>query len=281
MTAKSSDEQNRADGPGPSWLGSSWLGLNWAVVLILSGLSALGALAGLPLAIDLARLDPAIAAGLPQSPAAYYLLGLSMALQTLVLYGLFIVVGLWCGRRLGLGAPVLDALTRGRGVAPAFRSRLLRAAVYGIAAGIGVVTIDWLLFLDRLPPALTEDASPLANRLLAGMGFGGFNEEIKWRLMTVTVFVFIGARAWRGVRAPPGRWTRDGAAVLAALACAAFHLTTTAALTELTPLVVSRTLLLQTLLAVVFGLIYIRSGIEAAMLAHIGAQLPLQLATGY
>lgn len=258
-----------------------WLGLNWAVVMILSGLTALGALAGLPLAIDLARLDPAIAAGLPQTPTAYYLLGLSMALQTLVLYGLFVVIGLWCGARVGLGAPVLDALTRGRGLSSFASAMLARAFVYGIAAGIVVVAIDWIFFIDRLPPALTQDASPLLNRLLAGMGYGGFNEEIKWRLMTVSVFAFLAAGAWRGHGEGPSRRALMLAVVLAAFCCAVFHLATVANVTALTPLVVSRTLVMQTLLALAFGFLFVRDGIETAILAHIGAQLPLQLATGF
>lgn len=275
------DPENNARRSAPPTPPPGWLGLNWAVVFILSGLAALGALGGLPLAIDIARTDPTVAAGLPQSPAAYYLLGLSMALQTLVLYGLFIVVGLTLGRRLGLGAPVLENLTRGRGVSGADRAMLLRAAMLGIAAGIAVVAIDWLVFLDRLPEALTKDVSSLAVRLLSGVLFGGFNEEIKWRLMTVTALVFIAAGAWRGVQGMPSRRAFATAILLAALAYAAFHLVNLAAVTELAPLVVSRTLILQTLLGVVFGVLYTRHGIEAAMLAHMGSQLPLQWATGY
>jgi hypothetical protein len=250
-------------------------------VLVLAGLAALGALAGLPLSLDLARTDPAISAGLPQTPAAYYLLGLSLGLQSFVLYGVMILAGLAMGRRLGLGAPVLDALTRGRGLSAEAKRHMLRAAAAGILLGFALVALDRLFFLDRLPPALTADASPLATRLLAGLLYGGINEELMWRLFAVTLLVFLGAAAWQRAKTVPAAGVLWAAIGLAALGFAALHLPATAALTELTPLVVTRAMVLNTIAGLLFGWLYTRFGIEAAMAAHMGAHLPLQMAAGY
>jgi hypothetical protein len=258
------------------------MGLDWRVVFVLSGLAGIGGLAALPLSLDLARTDPAIAAGLPQTPLAYYLLGLSMALQNLVLYGLIAIIGLVLARRVSLApTPVLEALTRGRGLSAEHRRRLAGGLAAGLAVGVAIVALDWLFFIDRLPPVLTADVASLADRLLAGLLFGGINEEIKWRLFLVPFLACLFAAAWRARRVEPSPVVWATAIGLGALGFAAFHLPTLALLTELTPLLVTRTLVLNTLAGIVFGLLFRRYGLETAMAAHMAAHLPLQFATGF
>ena len=65
------------------------------------------------------------------------------------------------------------------------------------------------------------------------------------------------------------------AIIIAALAFGALHLPTVHAVTALTPAVVARTLVLNALGGVVFGWLFWRRGLEAAMIAQASAHLAM------
>jgi len=67
------------------------------------------------------------------------------------------------------------------------------------------------------------------------------------------------------------------AIVITALLFGAGHLPTTAALLPLTPLVIARALLLNGLGGLVFGWLYWKRGLLAAMLAHFSTDLVLHV----
>jgi membrane protease YdiL (CAAX protease family) len=67
------------------------------------------------------------------------------------------------------------------------------------------------------------------------------------------------------------------AILLSALAFGALHLPATAAVTQLGPAVVARTPVLNGMLATLFGYLFSKRGLEAAMIAHFAADLVFQL----
>ena len=71
-------------------------------------------------------------------------------------------------------------------------------------------------------------------------------------------------------------WT---AIVITALLFGAGHLPTTAAMLPLTPLVVARALLLNGIGGIVFGWLYWKRDLLAAMLAHFSADVVLHVVT--
>jgi len=85
----------------------------------------------------------------------------------------------------------------------------------------------------------------------------------------MSVVAWMLSRIWR--QRPAGIfWAANiGVAVLFGLA----HLPATAALIPLTPLVVTRAIVLNGLVAVVAGWLYWRRGLESAMVAHFCADL--------
>jgi membrane protease YdiL (CAAX protease family) len=68
-------------------------------------------------------------------------------------------------------------------------------------------------------------------------------------------------------------------ALVAALAFGAGHLPAAAHVWPLDAVVVTRTVLLNTIAGLVFGWFYVRKGIESAMLSHFCADLVLHVAT--
>jgi membrane protease YdiL (CAAX protease family) len=193
------------------------------------------------------------------------------AAQSGALLALAVWTGLSLAAPVGLRAPVFEAWA-GRGdVAGAARPLLVPGVLGGLAGGA------WLLLLARWQPAdlagLSENLlPPIAARLL----YGGVTEELltRWGLMSAALWAL--AR-WCG------RIGRPTAVLLAIVATAVLfgllHLPAAfAMLGTLTLPVVGFVVFGNTVAGSLFGWLYWRHGLEAAMLAHAGAHLTVWLA---
>ena len=197
--------------------------------------------------------------------APQWLVLVSSLLQSGVLLALAAWAGAALSQPLGLaGAPAIAAALSGSGIWAAFKPQLIPAVVTGLLAGLG------LLALQHLAPDALHDLAiiytiPIAAKLL----YGGITEEVlmRWGLMTVLIWL-----AWRPVRknAAPARPAYIvGGIVVAAVLFGAGHLPAVAAMgVVIDAPVIAYVILGNALPAMLFGYLYWRRGIEAAMLAH-------------
>lgn len=184
--------------------------------------------------------------------------------------------GLWLGRRLGLGAPLLEALANGL----PFRISPVAAFAY-CAAGAGLAVLLWALdmalFRDaRSAFATTELARPAPWLRSCAVLYGAVAEEVLMRLGILTIVAAVIA-APLGLMGQSVPVTAIGPAVV--VSAAAFglgHLPATARVTRLNRSVVLRSLILNGLAGLVFGTLYAVSGLEAAMIAHASTDLMIQ-----
>jgi hypothetical protein len=104
------------------------------------------------------------------------------------------------------------------------------------------------------------------------MLYGGLAEEVilRWGVMSLMAWVLLSLAGVRRHRLAMGI-----AVVLAAVLFAAAHLPVLAAQLELTPLVVARTLLINGVAGVLYGWLFWRRHLEAAMAAHAATHLGL------
>jgi len=216
---------------------------------------------------------PQVMAMLPPTIPLWVIVGAQMA-QAGVLLGLLSLLGLRLGHRVGLGAPWLHALVTGR-ERPALAWPL--AICLGVLAGLAILGLD-PLFSAHMPAALDVVPPPSA-KASAGVGFlasfyGGIAEELQLRLFLMTLVVWLLSLLKRGRSAPWMFWL---ALLVAAAAFGAGHLPAAAKVWPLDGIVITRTLLLNGIGGVVFGWLYWKRGLEAAMIAHFSADLVLHV----
>lgn len=193
-------------------------------------------------------------------------------LQTTVLLAVAIFLGLNLGKRIGLGVPLLTEVMSGCVVREKLVSVLCTGIKLGALAGVLIVVFDavFRLFMD---PISTVEV-PLWKGFLAAF-YGGIVEEILLRFFLMTLIVWL---LWRLTQTrsemPTGRivWT---AIIVAAVLFGLGHLPATAALTVLTPLVVFRAIILNGIGGVIFGWLYWKRGLEAAIIAHFATDIVL------
>ena len=232
------------------------------VWVVLAVLLLIGALIAVPYSAHLIEQGP-LARG--RSPVFRAL----VALATVLLFEWpLAAAGLVLARRLGLGAPLLEAWVERR---PAdVRGTLVPPALWGALVGgalLGMVG----LFSERLdtifPQAVT--APPWWAGVLGSIS-AGIGEETMLRLFLLSALAVPLARALPRTAA---LWTAN---VLAALAFGALHFGNLVALgIPFTPLVVTMVLVINGGVGVLWGWIYTTRGLEAAIVSHIACDLML------
>jgi hypothetical protein len=247
------------------------LALFWAIA------GALGTLAGFPYLVALNQ------ATLPPLPLP--VLAIASTVQSGVVLFLLSWVGLWLGRslkdgqtnELALDTPIARELISQSKLPLISKSRLGVTIAVGSASGGLVLGLD--LLFQPLMPSLVQNANldiALWKRLLASF-YGGITEELLLRLflMTLIAWTLWKIELRRGeYPSPTVFWL---AIAVSSLLFGVGHLPAVAAVWPLTPIVILRTIVLNFLPSLAFGLLYWQWGLEYAMLSHACADIVLQV----
>jgi membrane protease YdiL (CAAX protease family) len=123
-------------------------------------------------------------------------------------------------------------------------------------------------------PAISNTSVPLWQGFL-GSFYGGIVEEILLRLFLVTLLVWILWRFHQKRNGAPSKTIVWIAIVFAAVVFGLSHLPATAALTTITSLVIFRAVLLNGIAGIIFGWLFWKKGLEAAIISHFVADIVL------
>ena len=254
---------------------------NWKVFFILWIAAILGVIAIIPYSL-------ALQSGILQNiklPIPLPVLLAIQIIQNALMFGVITIVGLFFANRIGLGTPILEARLRGETVTDKIRAILPVSIIIGVIASVLIVGLDVAVF----QPAMLRELGDLANILnlqtaqpAAWKGFlasfyGGIAEEILLRLFLMSLLAWLGkfiSHTADGYPTPGVMW---GANILAAILFGIGHLPATALLIPLTPLVVTRAIVLNGLAGVALGYLYWKRGLESAMISHFSADIVLHV----
>lgn len=149
----------------------------------------------------------------------------------------------------------------------------------GLIAGVVLLLLSHLSSFI-LPPDVINIAkdikSPPAIAGFLGSISAGINEEIIMRLFVMSLFIWLLTKILRRPQPNNGMiWTAN---IIAALIFGALHLPLAAQIyKELIPIIVLNIIILNTLGGTLFGWLYWKRGILAAMIAHFGADVVLHV----
>lgn len=196
-----------------------------------------------------------------------------------------LLLGYLAARPLGLGTPVLDAWLYGRKArVGSVRRLLVYAPLVGLALGGLLVGLD-LAFMAAAPAEAARlkagiHAAPGLGASILAMLYGGIFEETQLRFFILTGIAWIVAALTAAVgkrSLAPSRLAFGVALALSAVLFGLGHLAALAAIGAATPLLVMRTIVLNAIPGVAFGLLYLKRGLETAVMAHAFADLALHV----
>lgn len=202
-------------------------------------------------------------------PAPLWVISLASLGQSAVLLGLAVWAGVALAPAVGLRASAFAAAVTGRPIGGALRPQLLPGLIAGVVGGLALFVVN-----GQAPGALAEIAKRFTLPILARVFYGGITEELllRWGFMTTLVWL-----AWRLLQlrqgAPRTAWIWM-AIVASALLFAAGHLPAAAVLAgKLSGEIVLFVIGANTAFGVLFGYLFWRYGLEAAMIAHATAHV--------
>jgi membrane protease YdiL (CAAX protease family) len=240
----------------------------WHHFTVLTSLAFAGIFAVLPFAF-------AALGGKLKIPIPFPVFIILQVVQGVVIIGGAVALGLHLAPKVGLTTPLLDALAARQGVGAVLK-RILPAGLLG--GGITFLVLLVLLpgFRALLPPGFLESRPHISpwKGLLAAL-YGGIDEEILMRLFLMTLLAWLLARKWHSADGFPPKGVLWVANIAAALLFGAGHLPATATVTPLTLPVVARVVTLNASGGIIFGWLYVRRGLETAMIAHFSADVLL------
>jgi hypothetical protein len=248
-------------------------------------LAGLVGVASLPLVI-LPTLEALMGAG--RSPTHSLAL---LAALSLIQPALLTILAAFIGAALapGLGFTSYLAGVNARGP---FAAQIRPALAAGLVVGVAIVALDIALFRHfTLHPIGSVPLRGILQALVGGVLYGGLSEEVmmRWGLMTLVVWLGVrvcGRNATTASTEDTSNAARPAipaslyaiAIVVVALVFAAGHLPAAAAIAPLTTDVVLRILLLNAVAGLVFGWLYWKASLEAAVLAHATVHLVFAVA---
>jgi Type II CAAX prenyl endopeptidase Rce1-like len=238
----------------------------WRIAAVWALLSMLGAALAMPFL--LAVLDGFDAPNRPSTPV----LVLVLLLQTGI--GSFFLAwgGTAAGRKLGVGSPVIEAWLSKRRVA--IDKSFGVAALLGAVGGLSIIALD-AAFAPHMPASIRmalPQPTPL-HGLLASF-YGGISEEVLMRLGATTMAAWLIANVI-GFEGRRRTISLGFGVVFGALLFGVGHLPLAFTLWPASAVVVARTLLLNGVVGVVAGVVYVRRGIEHAIVLHFAADIVL------
>lgn len=202
--------------------------------------------------------------------------------QPTILTAIAILLGELTAPRVGLRAPLIDAWLNGDSRLTVLRKQVLPALVIG--AAVSLILVIYELNVGR---NLISEAGPYARLasfdvpLITKLLYGGITEELLTRWALVSTFAWIG---WRLSGRPSNvPWTiMLAAVVISALIFAAGHLPLLfLASPNVSTSIIAAVLAGNAVPGILFGALYVRQGIEAAVLAHMSAHLLAALALAF
>ena len=204
-------------------------------------------------------------------------------IQNAVIFGVLTGLGLFFANRIGLGLPILEAKLQGESVASKVRAILPISIAIGVIASLLIIALDVFVFQTAMLKELGDKASALQTaQPAAWQGFlasfyGGIVEEILLRLFLMSLLAWLGSFISKTVEGKPTSFVLWIANILAAILFGLGYLPATAILLPLTPLIITRAIVLNGLAGIGFGWLYWKRGLESAMIAHFSADIVLHV----
>jgi membrane protease YdiL (CAAX protease family) len=195
-------------------------------------------------------------------------------IQSAILFAIAAYLGIKLARYTGMEMPVWE----GKKPISYVKNYWKISVGLGIMAGILIILLSFGFGALSVDFLRVEMGVATWKAILAAF-YGGIGEEILFRLLVMNLILWIVMKIFRRPKGNPGGGGVWAANIVAAVLFGLGHLGITGSLTAITAIVIIRAILLNGVAAVIFGWLYWKKGLEAAMVAHFSADIVLHVIT--
>lgn len=239
--------------------------------IILLILSIIGQLAIIPYTLTM---QPD---ALSQIPLPLPLVIILQVVNTIIISSIFIIIGLLLAPRIGLKLPIIDNFVEGKNIKKDMKNILPLSIFSGLLVGFFILFGDYIFTLFGGSVIVESSQIPSAFQGFLASFYGGINEEIMLRLFLMTLIAFILFKIKKSNCEKSSKWIYWSAIMISTFLFAIAHIPITAAIVELTPLIILRSVIFNGIGGMVFGWLYWKRGLESAMISHFSADIILHV----
>lgn len=205
-------------------------------------------------------------------PVPVLTLFFAQIVQCAILFAITIFLGLFFTKKIGFHLPFLEAIFANGNYKKILKDIAGRSVALGIAVAVAIYAADYLFSIGGARVSTHAPLAPVWQTLLAAF-YGGIVEEVLLRLFLMTLFIWISMKLTRTSK--PTAAGIAGSIIVSAIIFGLGHLPITASVTQITPIVVARAVVLNGIAGIVFGWLFWKKGLESAMIAHFTADIVL------
>jgi len=191
-------------------------------------------------------------------------------IQSLILFSVAIFFGLFFAKKFNFKLPLIQAVLEKKDYRETLKSILGTSIFSGIIVAIAIYVLDMLFTMQGVVISTHQNYAPIWQKLLASV-YGGVAEEILMRLFFMMLFVWVSVKLFKQIE--PSKINIMISIFLAAIIFGLGHLPITASITTITPIVVTRAIVLNGIGGVGFGWLFWKKGLESAIIAHFTADI--------
>src|SRR4030042_3422489 len=220
------------------------------------------------------------------APVSFSKMFVAQLTQGVPFIAILIFLGMILMKRIGLSAPILDAVTKGerKSAAGTLRRVLPISVVLGVVATLLLIGLSFVLqpllvaeLGDKAAALRITGPQPAVWKGFLASFSGGIAEEIQLRLFFMSLLAWLGSFISRTSEGKPTNAIFWIANILAAILFGVGNLPSITVFVPLTALVLFRTLLLNAIIGVICGWLYQKRGLESAMISHFSADIVLHV----
>lgn len=187
------------------------------------------------------------------------------SIQTGILLAIILFFGLLLAKKNNIGLHYFAQWSKKALNKTALKKDALLSMQLGLLAGLLIIGFDSLfsVFLPKF-----DDPVIALWKSLLGSFYGGIFEELLLRLFFLSLLIWVFNQGWKRTNSKAKPSIIWFSILLASIAFGLGHLPATALLTEITPLVVARAIILNSIGGIIFGWLFWKKGLLPAMVAH-------------
>jgi len=245
--------------------------INWRLIIVLFILSIIGIAAVIPYSLSLQS------EAIKELGVSENVLIISSIMQSALIFFVLILIGYIISKKIGIGANIIEKWTKGKKVLKDIKNIIPISIGSGIAVGGLIIVLDLIFYyLSGSKTAITTATPGVFQGFLASF-YGGINEEIMMRFFLMSLVILIINIIIRHKEEKPKPIVVWIAIIITSVLFGLGHLPVTSSLVAITPLIVTRAIVLNGIAGIVFGWLYWKKGLESAMISHFSTDIVLHV----
>lgn len=212
---------------------------------------------------------------LKTAPVPLPILTLIIIIQNTILFAIFTFFWLILSNKINFWLPILENLLSKKDKLKNYKSIILKSIYIWLTVGISIILVNFIFVFLGTQDLFKQIDVPIRQWFLASF-YWWISEEIVMRLFLMSLIILLLNKLSKS-KTTQNQTIIWSSIIITSIIFGIGHLPITWAITNITPIIIARAIILNWIWWVVFGWLYWKKGLESAIIAHFSADIVIQV----